>query len=258
MPAVALLLFFFSYSAPRILATLKIDGLSEASGMAASRQYPGVIWSHNDSGLFMSPRIFAFDHAGKLRADVAITGARMRDWEAIAIGPKNTIYIGDIGDNFARWNGITLYVLPEPRLGAKRVAAKAIRLKYPDGARDAEVLLVHPISGEIYIITKRDPQPRVYQVVRGSSTLRRVGTLSFTSFMGLTDGNFSPDGKRIVLCDYFRAYEAPFDLQWDQKWTEIDLGKRVQGESVTYSHDGSSILATSEGDEFPLIEVRRY
>jgi hypothetical protein len=39
--------------------------------------------------------------------------------------------------------------------------------------------------------------------------------------------------------------------------TGFDLGKRKQGESITYRLDGKALLATSEGKQSPLIQVLR-
>ena len=44
--------------------------------------------------------------------------------------------------------------------------AEAIRLRYPDGKHDAETLLVHPRTGNIYIVTKVViANPVVYEAV---------------------------------------------------------------------------------------------
>ena len=34
--------------------------------------------------------------------------------------------------------------------------ADSINLVYPDGSKDAETLMVDPLNGDIYIITKRE------------------------------------------------------------------------------------------------------
>ena len=58
--------------------------LPEASGIVASRITQGRVWLHNDSG---APVLFAFDHDGKSAGRLMVTGARVEDWEALAIGP---------------------------------------------------------------------------------------------------------------------------------------------------------------------------
>lgn len=261
------------YGAPRIIATVQIAGLDESSGLAASRKHPGVFWTHNDGG---GPYLYAFDRAGKKRGRVRITGAKIFDWEDIAIGPGNHIYAGDIGDNDRRRKNIIVYRLEEPEPGAaKSKAAQAIVMHYPDGAHDAEALLVHPKTGDIYVVTKArgaNTRTRVYKApaaARSPVMLKHVADVTFpnesnfTLLLGrVTGGGISPDGKHVVLCDYFRAYEATvpgdnFDSVWTGPWRPVDIGRRVQGEGICYRHDGNALLATSEGDSFPLIEVER-
>ncbi len=263
------------YMAPQVISTVRIEGLIESSGLAASRKYPGVFWTHNDGEKI--PHLYAFDRAGKKRGRVRITGAKIYDWEDIAIGPGNHIYIGDIGDNNRRRKNIVVYRVEEPEPGsAKSKSAQAIVLRYPDGPHDAESLLVHPKTGEIYIVTKargKDTRTRVYKARAGAKSpavLKQVAEVRLPNESPLTlligratGGAISPDGTHVVLCDYFRAYEAAlpagggFDAVWKQRWKPIELGRRAQGEGVCYRHDGKAVLASSEGDSFPLIEVER-
>ncbi len=68
----------------------------------------------------------------------------------------------------------------------------------------------------------------------------------------------------MALCDLFQGYElvlpgagTPFNEVWKQPLTTVYLGKRKQGEAVTYRLDGKALLATSEGLPTPLIQVVR-
>jgi hypothetical protein len=146
-----------------------------------------------------------------------------------------------------------------------------LRYAYPDHAQDAETLMVHPQTGNIYIVTKSASGPAgVYRLkpdfVSGSVIkLEKVGAVSVPAIPNgfLTGGDISPDGKRVILCDYSEGYElrlptdaADPDVVWRQTPEPVDLGKRPSGESVSYSKDGSSILATSEGKKDPVIEIK--
>jgi hypothetical protein len=81
----------------------------------------------------------------------------------------------------------------------------------------------------------------------------------------ITGGDISPDGTRLILCDYFNAYELSvtansrkkFDDIWTQEPTIVNLGERQQGEAICYRLDGRAVLATSEGRRPALIEVER-
>ena len=274
------------YGQPTTLTTIKDKSVTESSGLVASRTTPGAYWTNNDSG--DGPFIYAFDSRGDSFGTFRVSGAQARDWEDIAAGPgpqanKSYLYIGDIGDNDGVRSEVIVYRVAEPSLSAatrkftrnrpgSTEPADAIRLKYPDGKHDAEALLVHPRTGNIYIVTKiLIANPGVYEAVAPftpgqSITMRRIGEARVPSLFGgvITGGSISPDGRRVALCDYFQGYEmvlpagtTNFDEIWKQKMTGFDLGKRKQGESITYRLDGKALLATSEGKQSPLIMVLR-
>lgn len=275
---------FQLYGTPTKIANLKNPGINESSGLAASRFNPDIYWTHNDSG--DEPFVYAFDATGESRGVFRVTGARARDWEDMAVGPgpgraQSYLYLGDIGDNDKERSEIVVYRVPEPKVTAAdkessrrfpraTTAADAIRLRYPDGKFDAETLLVHPATGNLYIITKALLKLAVvYEaaapLVAGRViTMRRIGEIRVPSITGgaLTGGSISPDGRRVALCDYLQGYEVVlparsknFDDIWKQTITGFSLGKREQGESIAYRADGKALLATSEGKLPPLIQV---
>jgi hypothetical protein len=65
--------------------TIQNSSINEASGIAASRMNPNVLWTHNDSG--DSARVFAMTAAGTNLGTYSISGASATDWEDIAVGP---------------------------------------------------------------------------------------------------------------------------------------------------------------------------
>ena len=279
------------YGAPVHLVNLENQSIKESSGIAASRRNAGIFWTHNDSG--DGPFVYAFDRQGKHRGVWQVTGANAIDWEDMAIGPgprrgRSYLYLGDIGDNSKKRDQITVYRVAEPQVTPKdssstvqnpreTEAADVIRLKYPDGKYDAETLLIHPLTGELYVITKMRGAPaRVYKLraqapKSGVSTLSYVGDLRFPNqFLGfITGGEISPGGRRVVICDYLGACELilpekrgiAFDEIWKQSPLPVEIGGfpgvRRQGESICYRADGLALLATSEGLPCPLIEVVR-
>ena len=274
------------YGPPTTITTIKEKSITESSGLSASRSTPGAYWTHNDSG--DGPFIYAFDTRGDSLGIFRVTGAQARDWEDMAAGPgpdasKSYLYLGDIGDNNEARDEVVVYRVPEPALTAatrkltktrpgSTEPAEAIRLKYPDGKHDAEALLVHPTTGNIYIVNKVPiANPVVYEAVAPFTagklvTMRRIGEIRVPSIFGgvVTGGSISPDGRRVALCDYFQGYEIvlpassrDFNDIWKQKMIGFDLGKREQGESITYRLDGKAFLATSEGKQSPLIQVLR-
>lgn len=273
------------FGSPIRLGTLEDSGLRESSGLVASRTTPGLYWTHNDSG--DGPFLYAFDNRGGRRGTWRVAGAAARDWEDIAAGPgpkpgATYLYIGDIGDNRRVRKEVIVYRVPEPTIIAADVSSKKstplttetaeiIRLRYPDGSHDSEALLVHPATGDIYLITKITfGSPAIYKAVAPHNTTRttalaRIGTLATSGLFGgmITGGDISPDGRRVALCDYVQGYEifipagAEFDRVWRQTLTTFALGERKQGEAIGYRLDGKALLATSEGRPAPLIQVER-
>ena len=197
-----------SYSTPRSSGRVRSAQLDEISGIVASPSHE-VFWVQEDSG--NPPAVVAIDHAGRVKATVAVQGAVNEDWEDIALA-DGILWIGDIGDNDAERAGVQAYWFPEPALTASSVVANVLRLRYEDGPHDAEAMLVDADHGALYVITKLF---RRYGVVYradissvedgASRMLRRVGKVP----LGLvTAADSGPQG--IVVLNYFGARLYPW------------------------------------------------
>lgn len=266
---------------PEVIARLADKRVNESSGVAASRANPGLYWTHNDSG--GGPYLYAFTLDGASHGRWRVPRARSFDWEDIAAGPgpvrgRDYLYIGDIGGS--RRTELTVYRVPEPRAGpeapcrteCRTEPAVALRLRYPDGGHDAEALLVHPRTAALYIVTKagpKDPRTRVYKAAAGRPELALIATLDvpgrgFALFIGgITGGDISPDGRRVALSDYFRAYEAvlpagaAFDSIWKREFESVNIGLGYQVEGIAYRREGAGLIAASEGAPCEVIAVGR-
>ncbi len=246
----------------------------ELSGLALSRTQPGVLWTHNDSG--DRPRVLAVTRAGRLLADVAITGAAAIDWEDISVGPApgggDALYIADIGDNGEQRADVAVYRVPEPRVGGGGPTASApaarLTLRYPDGPHDAEALLVDRSSGALVIVTKSfGGESGVFSATRPSATgttlLRRRGRLSLGVGAAVTAGDVSADGRTIALRTYDRAFvwtRRPGEsiagaLRRRSCSPRTDLFVEGQGEALALSAHGRSFYTVPEGARPAL---RRY
>ena len=156
--------------------------------------------------------MYALGADGQTVARLEIAGAEAWDWEALAPGWDSdghpTVWIGDIGDNGRQRSIVSLYRMREPSdLTDGAVPADRFDFRYPDGAHDAEALLVDPADQTLYIVTKDQPAGW-YRVP--SPTAGVVGTLERVADAPLliTDGAWEmvPDGApRIVLVSYLSA-----------------------------------------------------
>lgn len=246
------------------LGLIAYDPINEASGIAMSRKNPNVLWTHNDSG--DQARLFAFNLQGSHLGVYNIDGIVNRDWEDIAVGPgpddnETYIYIGDIGDNSAQHDLKFIYRIPEPMVDSNQAPldtaislAETITFQYPDGNRDAETLMVDPLTKDIYIISKRESQVRVYlaaypQSTTQTITLEQVATLNLTLTVG---GDISPSGLEILIKTYTtmnywcRTPEQTLSQAFENEPVTVPYISELQGEAVGWTSDQMGYYTISE------------
>jgi hypothetical protein len=276
-----------AYGPPRLVCRFQDRRIAEASGLAAASRSNDVLFTHNDSG--DTARFFAVDRQGRTLGVYTLPGARATDWEDLARGPDESgascLFLADIGDNERSRQTVKLYRVPEPevdhsRPGAALETPRADRfeLQYPDGRRDAEALMVHPRTGQVFIVTKGAGGSGVYAAPprldgENPNRLRKIGSIAFGSLPATlrslkdyylhllaTAADLAPDGSRLVVCTYTDAYEwkIPNDdlaAALKAKPAHIPLPKLKQAEAIAYTRDGRALLVTSEGAGAPLYEL---
>jgi WD40 repeat protein len=245
----------FRFADPRI---------AESSGLVAGSR-SDLLFTHNDSGDVA--RFFAVDRTGRTRAVYRLRGVQARDWEDVSRGPGRTLWLGDIGDNSAsRDRGLLVHRVAEPTLGSPTtLTPTTYRLRYDDGPKDAEALLVTPAGRPLVVEKTLGTSARVYAPdlpLRAGGAVNLMHVVAEVHVPLVTGGDISPDGKRLVLRNYSAAYE------WDipdgdvvgafkADPARVPLPTTAQGEGVSYSRDGRSLLTSSEGSGAPVYALRR-
>jgi hypothetical protein len=246
--------------------------IDEASGLVASRNFQGKLWIHNDSG--DKNRIFLVNKDGKWQNTAYLNGVQNRDWEDIAVSnfPNNetNIYVADFGDNDASYNNeYFIYKFKEPKSLPAQGAdiqvndIETIKFKYPDGARDAEALVIDHATKDLYIITKREPQIRVYRIAAQYAT-NTINTAEFISELpiggllggipaGATAADISIDNKEIIIKSYFQVFywklgaaetiKQAFTRKYDKL---LPYASEIQGEGMGWAHDDSGYYTVGE------------
>jgi hypothetical protein len=247
----------------RRTGTFRHPRLTESSGVVASRRYPGVLWTLNDSD--NPAEIFATDSSGSDLGSFTVRGAKNEDWEAITAGPcggADCLYIADTGDNEELRHSVRLYRVPEPagplRGGAGFTArAEALEVRYPDGPHDVEAALVAP-DGAVLLVSKgRTRGVRAFRIPasgwsRQAVTATPLGRLPIaTGGLGamVTDAALAPDGIRVAIRTYLGIFL--FHLTPEDTFLPLGLacdvaGLELQGEGIAWLDDDRFVL-TSEG-----------
>jgi hypothetical protein len=246
--------------APKVAFKVSDPQITEASGLAVSRRHPGIVYTHNDSD--GAPTIFAIGPNGRTKATFTIAGAEARDWEGMALGRdgagRPALFVADIGDNLdGAWPYVTVYRVPEPReLRDQPLRATPFRLKYADGPRNAEAVLIHPRTNRLYVASKMLNGALYAAPARlrpnRLHVLRKVGDAPPIA----TDGAFAPDGRTFAVRTYGAAHVYEMTPRGPgDRLRVVNLPDQEQGESIAFSLDGRSLLAGSEGVGQPVWRV---
>ncbi|WP_375432351.1 hypothetical protein [uncultured Friedmanniella sp.] len=263
--------------------------LHEPSGLAASRVNVGVQYVHSESDVEGMVALSTADARVVGRYDVAIPD--QWDWEDIATGPCPTgscIFAGDIGRSNGKPNPpstFAVYRVPEPDLAAGKTSGTLtgdwFRFRYPDAPHNAEALMVHPVTGRIYVITKEQsgisgvyafpttlPAPSATTV----TTLTKVATLDVPTWTGdptdthtaqwyaqVTAAAIHPAANRFLVRTPYAVWEyrgtpgGSFDsaLAATPVALTVPTGEG-QGEAIEYAPDGSAYYTLSEREAPPF------
>jgi hypothetical protein len=237
-----------AYRVVRAGGQVPIAGINELSGLEWSTRRR-VLWFHEDGN--NPPRLYAVRRSGRARANIAVLNASNHDWEEMALA-GNRVWIGDIGDNGRKRPEIRVYIFPEPRLGARSVRAKLLRLRYPDGAHNAEAMVVDANLGRLFIITKeRDRNfADVYRAnVRGlrDGVTRKLARIGRINIGNVTAADLGPAGLVV------KNYRHGLLYRWgrDHRVATAIRGRPCEvavggGESITFS-SGHRLYAIPEG-----------
>jgi hypothetical protein len=257
----------------RVDRTIGDPRITESSGLAASPTRDGVLWTHDDSG--NPPVLFALGRSGRVTGTVRIPGVPDVDWEAMAAfrdaRGRSWLAVADIGDNEARRSFVEVDVVPEPAGSGDVVEQPTLqlRLRYPDGPRDAETLLVDGARRRMFLVSKGLLTGTVYAVpasawdgsvpaapVIRQATLVPVGTVAL---LLVTDGTIAPDGTVLLRTYGELAAFDPFPLEAGTRLlgprATTALPGQQQGEGLALAPGGRSVLLSSEGTGQPVLRV---
>ncbi|MET8549576.1 hypothetical protein [Micromonospora zamorensis] len=244
---------------------IRDDRLKEISGMVATDD--GYVVVNDGADDEARRRIFFLDQRCAVVRTVSYP-SQPRDTEDLAIGRDGTVWVADIGDNDRSRTTVAVW-----RLAPGKDKPVLHRMAYPDRPHDAEALLLDS-DGQPLIVTKGGsgtvflyapstplrPGATTPLAPAGQVSLPPTDTSNPFSFVGrgvVTGAANAPDGRRVVLRSYADAFE--YDVPDGDVIKALTSGTpritplpdEPQGESITYSRDGGSLLTVSESADQP-------
>lgn len=222
----------------------------ESSGLVLDGDFAYTVNDSGDTG-----RVFTVDATTGETVGVTFWADGPQDVEALAPGGPGHVWVADIGDNRGSRESISVTRVPVGE-GDRTVSEESIDLVYPDGAHDAEALLVHPVTGRLYVATKGVFGGELYEAPpeladEAPNVLGALGPVAGI----VTDGAFFNDGENLILRTYTGAVVYTFpDLV---VIGSFDLPSQVQGEGLAVRAGGSvdSVYISSEGQRAPVLRV---
>ncbi len=266
------------YERPAPVGAFDEEVVAEASGLVASLRSPGVYYLLDDGP--GTTQVWVLRPADGLLGAMTFTAVETRDTEGLAVGPCGAgdpvtcVYVGDVGDNRRSREQIRVYRFIEPDLSAgvpDQVGADWVDLRYPDGAHNAEALLVDT-SGVPHLVTKArfDEETGVTGPTRmyrapgyADGTLEWLGDLALpATARGLAAGvvgNVVTGGDSRAGHVLLRTYDAVLSYTAPQAtdplsalptWPVQELPSPVlrQAEAVAFAADGCGYVMVSEGE----------
>lgn len=242
------------------IAKLPKKDFPESSGLVVSRQFPGVLWTHNDG---KDRRLFAINRAGKKLAEFEVRGVFIWDWEDLALDEANKLYVADTGNNALIRPTLSVHRVREPdpaQSGEGLTVERSWVLRFPGKGFDAEALVIW--QGHGYLIEKPASRKKAglyrWALDAGPTvTLERLGNLEVKS--RVTGADLSPDGNRLALVSVDGAWliECGGGPAHALKRTPFHVPFKLgQIEGCALDRDG--LLVTSETRELFLFQAAPF
>jgi sugar lactone lactonase YvrE len=236
---------------PQARCTLDDPRLAETSGLVVADD--GAYEVVNDSG--NPSTVYRLDASCAVVGEIEVP-RQGRDVEDLARSADGTLWLADIGDNDRE--RATVAVLRVSPGGEETIT----RFTYPDGAHDAESLLMPGDDRPVIVTKDLSGRSGIYVADPGSSVLRRAGEVvvpgeAITSLGAgaYTGGAISADGRVVALRTYADAwlYPAPDGTATADDVVaalagapvRVPLPDEVQGEALAFAPDGT-LLSTGE------------
>lgn len=273
---------------------VKHPPIDEQSSIVKSQTYKDVYWVANDSG--DDPVIFPLNGKGEIiipeflknryapgtdryYPGIEILGAVHHDWEAMAV-LKDTLVIGDVGNNGNARRDLGIYLIPEPNPHTTPQTRPLIwyplhyedQTEFPPAEWEYDCEAIFTFKGKIYFLTKHRadqninkpaPVTKLYRLdTRHTDKSNVLKLISRKEDMGgwVTDADIAPDGSAMVLLAqnplaatiwYFPRPKTGDDFL-SQTPRRFNLVKADQAEGLCFKDRKTLIVTNEQRDWFEI------
>lgn len=248
-----------AFAAAAVLGSVQTPELTEASGLVAAAYPTDLLWAHNDSG--GQPELFLLNTSGQHVGSLVLADRTNRDWEDLSrttFADGTYLYVGDIGDNELQHTTYYIYRVKEPSSppsARQSVASEKIAFRYADGPHDAEAMLIDHQTKDIYLVSKREAQSRLYKLpYPQSTTTTNVATYVLSLPFNLTTGgSTSARTQEVLLKNYFEIFywkqqtQETFEAMLARPPLKLPYVVEPQGEAIAWGAGGTGFFTLSEG-----------
>lgn len=254
-------------------AKIKSPLVVEASGLAKSKLWPGIYWTHNDSE--DEARIIPITRRGEIiqpewmknYQGIQIPDAVNVDWEAITTDDHGNLIVGDCGNNTNSRRDLALYFIKEPYPQETVITCvfKRILYKFPDQKEfpakiknfDAEGIFW--LDSKLYLLTKHrsDSFTKLYCLTQMDPNQENELTLleSFNIQGQVTSADISGNGRKLLILTtnsvwlFDRASKKDNFFSGKVYWLPIEAKKC---EAICFDSENDFLICNEEGELFEL------
>lgn len=249
--------------------------IDEASGLANSLNINGYLWTLQDSGKPNS--LYLMSNDGKTIKEFNVPGSTNHDWEDLASGPGpidgvNYLYIGEIGNNNLPMTATNIIYRVREISNISGAHSpdnlEKITFSYPDGPRDAETLLLDPLTKDIFVVSKELDKAGLYrlpypQSTSGTITAEKLGTIPSVVFT--TGGSISTDGSEILIRNYTSAFywkrtagETVAQTLLNGAKKQLFIAPEPQGEGICFERESKGFYTIGEKGQAASVNLNYY
>ena len=183
---------------------------SDLPEISAVEKFPNseILWMIEDAG--NDNVLFGINFNGKIEREITIANAKNKDWEDLTTDNKNTIYIGDFGNNNKKRDVFTIYKIPNIDTISDKAVATKIDFELPKKMKSKDFEAFFLFRNQFYIFSKEHKKGVVIKVpnIEGIHTAEQVTEFEITGKRSkITSADISEDGKSIVLLNHDKAWQ---------------------------------------------------